>query len=409
MSGAALHRRAAAWLAQAGRTELAIEHALHGDPDAAARMVAGATLSSLFGGHADKLDRWLRAFDDAAFVRHPPLAVVGAWVHLLNGRAAEAERLADIAERATVEGDPGDGSASWASSVSMLRAVMARRGPAVLLADASLAVASEPAWSPWRTNALLMLGAAHMVAGDDVAADAVLADATQAGAVAGATVAWATRASLALARGDWTTAERQVGESLAIIQRARLDQILPALLPFAVSARVALHHGNQTRARSDLVRAQLIRPLASAAAPWASVSALLELSRAYLALADVAGARSAVAEAEAILRARPDLGVLATAVAEMRRRLSLASNTLAGSSALTAAELRMLPMLSTPLTFREIGERVFLSHHTVKTHAISIYGKLGASSRSEAVERAIEIGLLEPFPALAAAPRPPRA
>ena len=372
-------------------------------------MVAGATLSSLFGGHADKLDRWLRAFDDAAFVRHPPLAVVGAWVHLLNGRANEAERLADIAERTTVEGDPGDGSASWDSSVSMLRAVMARRGPAVLLADASLAVASEPAWSPWRTNALLMLGAAHLVAGDDVAADAALADATQAGAVAGATVAWATRASLALARGDWTTAERHVGESLAIIERARLDQILPALLPFAVSARVALHHGNRARARGDLVRAQLIRPLASAAAPWASVSALLELSRAYLALADVAGARSAVAEAEAILRARPDLGVLATAVAEMRRRLNVASSTLAGSSALTAAELRMLPMLSTPLTFREIGERVFLSHHTVKTHAISIYGKLQASSRSEAVERAIEIGLLEPFPALAAAPRPSRA
>jgi LuxR family maltose regulon positive regulatory protein len=59
------------------------------------------------------------------------------------------------------------------------------------------------------------------------------------------------------------------------------------------------------------------------------------------------------------------------------------------------------------LTFREIGERVFLSPHTVKTQAISIYGKLGASSRSEAVERAIELGLLEPFPGLPSTPRPP--
>ena len=56
-----------------------------------------------------------------------------------------------------------------------------------------------------------------------------------------------------------------------------------------------------------------------------------------------------------------------------------------------------------PLTSKEIGDRMFLSRHTVKTQAISIYGKLGASSRSEAVQRAIEIGLLEPFPGL---PRP---
>jgi LuxR family maltose regulon positive regulatory protein len=77
------------------------------------------------------------------------------------------------------------------------------------------------------------------------------------------------------------------------------------------------------------------------------------------------------------------------------------------STTLTPAELRLLPVLSTPLTFREIGERLYLSPHTIKTQAISIYGKLEASSRSEAVERAIELGLLEPFPTLA--PRPTRA
>ena len=55
-------------------------------------------------------------------------------------------------------------------------------------------------------------------------------------------------------------------------------------------------------------------------------------------------------------------------------------------------------MLSTYLTFEEIGERLFISRHTVKSHAVSIYGKLGVSSRSEAVSQAIEIGLLESFP-----------
>jgi LuxR family maltose regulon positive regulatory protein len=61
---------------------------------------------------------------------------------------------------------------------------------------------------------------------------------------------------------------------------------------------------------------------------------------------------------------------------------------------LTTAELRLLPLLATHLSFREIGNRLFVSRNTVKTQAISVYRKLGVSSRSEAIERATEIGLL---------------
>ena len=64
-------------------------------------------------------------------------------------------------------------------------------------------------------------------------------------------------------------------------------------------------------------------------------------------------------------------------------------------SSLTAAELRLLPLLTTHLTFREIGDRLFVSRNTVKTQAISIYRKLGASSRGEAVQRAVELGLVD--------------
>jgi LuxR family transcriptional regulator, maltose regulon positive regulatory protein len=44
--------------------------------------------------------------------------------------------------------------------------------------------------------------------------------------------------------------------------------------------------------------------------------------------------------------------------------------------------------------FQEIGERLYISKHTVKTQATSIYRKLGVSSRSEAIARLQEIGLL---------------
>lgn len=62
---------------------------------------------------------------------------------------------------------------------------------------------------------------------------------------------------------------------------------------------------------------------------------------------------------------------------------------------MTAAELRLLPLLSTHLSFPEIAQELFVSRHTVKSQATSLYRKLGAASRSQAVARSRELGLLE--------------
>ena len=61
---------------------------------------------------------------------------------------------------------------------------------------------------------------------------------------------------------------------------------------------------------------------------------------------------------------------------------------------LTPAESQVLPFLPTHLTIEEIGARLGRSRSTVKTHVASIYEKLGAGKRSEAVDRARELGLL---------------
>jgi LuxR family maltose regulon positive regulatory protein len=205
--------------------------------------------------------------------------------------------------------------------------------------------------------------------------------------------------SSAIVRGDWKAAEAFARESHNILTSAHMDELVSAIIVYAVGARVAFHRGDVTRGRDHLVRAQMVRPLASHAAPSLSVSALLELARAYLAASDVAGARSVVREAQAIVHRRPALGVLVSELAEIRQRTGDAASTLAGSSALTAAELRLLPILPTYLSFQEIADGLSVSRNTVKTQALSIYGKLQASSRGEAVERAIELGLLEPYPA----------
>jgi LuxR family maltose regulon positive regulatory protein len=405
-----LHRRAARWYSSAGRHELAIEHAIaSGDVEVAARMVEEQTLRTFHLGHGDRLERWLASFDDDAYERWPSLAVGAALFHALSGRPEVADHLADIVERSTFSGVPANGSSSFDSARALLRAAMVRRGPDDALENATFAVAAEGPGSPWRTVACETQAMAHVLRGEAAAADEVLADAVDAAPAAGshAFYALAVRASLAMARRDWDAATRYAREAHDRFGRMHFDSVGSSVLVHAVSARVAIHHGDMARGREELVHAQLVRPLASYALPSTAVLALLEVARAYLSIADPAGAGSAVAEAERIVRRRPALGVLTEQLAELRQRSAGSAQALAGPSTLTPAELRVLPMLSTHLKFEEIAERLYVSRHTVKAQIVSIYGKLGVSSRGEAIERAIEIGLLEPFPGLRLAGRVP--
>ena len=101
-------------------------------------------------------------------------------------------------------------------------------------------------------------------------------------------------------------------------------------------------------------------------------------------------------EADEILQRRQHLGSLVDQVERLRARLGQDHGAdYVGASALTAAELRLLPLLSTHLSAPEIAAEMYLSVHTIKTQARSIYRKLGATSRSQAIARARELGLLE--------------
>jgi LuxR family transcriptional regulator, maltose regulon positive regulatory protein len=64
--------------------------------------------------------------------------------------------------------------------------------------------------------------------------------------------------------------------------------------------------------------------------------------------------------------------------------------------ALTRSEARVLRYMPTNLSTREIAAELYLSTNTVKTHQRHLYQKLGASSRTEAVERARALCLLAP-------------
>jgi LuxR family maltose regulon positive regulatory protein len=136
-------------------------------------------------------------------------------------------------------------------------------------------------------------------------------------------------------------------------------------------------------------------PQLTYAIPWLATYVRLELAHLHLALEMPARAHTLLHEIDEILAVRPDLGIVAERAGELRRNLDAGRSPDDGwASTLTPAEARLLPLLASYLSFREIAERLDISRNTVKTQAIAVYRKLDVSSRSEAVQRARELGLV---------------
>jgi LuxR family transcriptional regulator, maltose regulon positive regulatory protein len=401
-----LHTRAATWYEANGLPELAIDHAqAAGDADRVARLVASLIQPTYAAGRVDTARRWLAWFEDEELVDYDlSVAVLGAWIQALVGRPAGAERWADAAERRVAAASavssaqtPPDGSTTE-SYLAMLRGLLCRNGVGRMRADAEAALAGLSPTSPWRATALLLEGVADLLDGQADQADPILADAvelsTQIGALPAASTALAERCLVAMERQHWREATTLAEQALAMLQTGRLNDYIMSPLVHTVAGRTALHHGDLPRAKEHLVQAARLRPLLTYAIPSLGVQTLLELGRAYLMLDDAAGARTVLRQARGILQRRPDLGVLPDQAAELQAKLDTLHQGHPGVSTLTTAELRLLPLLATHLSFLEIGERLYISKHTVKTQAVSIYRKLGTSSRSESVQRLQEIGLL---------------
>jgi LuxR family maltose regulon positive regulatory protein len=361
--------------------------------------VEQAAIGVYRSGRLATVQQWFDWFDDHGLIQqYPAVAVLGAWTQALGGRAAAAERWADAAEQGAYVGLLPDGSASIEGWRALLRAKLCRQGVRQMRADAELALTLIPVGSLWRAPATLLVGISQLLAGDLGVADRVLAQAVEVaqdtGATVAASVALAERALLAIGRQDWQAAETLVNQARSVVASAHLEQGVTSLVLYAAGARVAIHHGRLDQAEQDLARARQLRPQATYALPYYAVQARLELTSAYVALTDVAAARRVLGEVDELLRWRPDLGTLPHEAGQLRAHLDHLRGEVIGAAPLTTAELRVVPLLATHLTFREIGQQLYVSQHTVKTQAISIYRKLGVSSRGQAVQRVQEIGLL---------------
>jgi LuxR family maltose regulon positive regulatory protein len=388
---------AARWCDEQGRTEQAIAYALAADDRGlAASLVERHAMHAFHDGQTALVESWLRALEGEPLERRPGLAVLAGWIHALRGRPQEAEDCMAAAERGIAMAEVLD--ETTVPRLALLRAALCADGVERMQADAQFAVDALDLLSPWRAKALLLVGWSQLLRGMDDAADATLTDAAKASA-AGLTntssIALAGRSVLAAARGDLAGADALATDGIERLVSRSLTARATSAVCYAAGARTAAERGRGEAAREWLDAAHRLMPQVTRALPWLAVQSRLDAARAHLALGEEEQAGLLLAEAEHLLLVRPALGTLAGEVEEVRRRAARRELPAGWAGSLTAAELRLLPMLTTHLSFREIAERLFVSRNTVKTQAISVYRKLGASSRSEAVSRAEALGLIE--------------
>lgn len=168
----------------------------------------------------------------------------------------------------------------------------------------------------------------------------------------------------------------------------------------AALARVAVRRGAPNGAREHVARALELASRTESSSSQLYLDAIL--AEVGIDLGEP-NQGHVVARIREQVRTCPDPGVrLTTFVHDLEERLRAGGlspgpeSVQVGTRAadLTAREVQVLRLLTGLMSAREIADTLYVSHNTVKTQIRSIYRKLGAGSRSEAIARGRELGVI---------------
>jgi LuxR family transcriptional regulator, maltose regulon positive regulatory protein len=397
---AALHLRASAHYAERGSTDPSIAHAVAArDASRTGELLWEHLPTYVAEGRNELVQGWLGDFSAEDLSAHASLSLTAAYSALVLGRVRQAEHWGLVGAAALARSSSPPQVPSLRTGVEVIEAALDRHGVTPMGIHAARAYALEDDDSPWRSICCLLQGVAEHLTGDRSQAREHLEDGIHRSSVVAPPIEMLCLSQLAMItieEGDWDRGCDLIERAVRQVERHDLSSYPASALTFAVSADVSSHVGRVDEGKRDARRAAHLLPHVGEFIPWYEAETRIMLARATLRLADVGAARTLLAQASQLARRVPDAVVFGGWLEETWGLVdSAASSALAGPSALTMAELRILRFLPTHLSFREIGERLHVSTNTVKTQAHAVYRKLDVSSRSEAVARAGAIGLLD--------------
>ena len=393
-----LHLRASEWFEQHGDVEEAIAHSIAArDVARASDLVSRHAHGILRGGRIATLMRWLDELNWTEALADPQLAVIRALAAgELNSSTDAVESWLAIAERSSLDGPLASAMPSLEFGASLIRARFLLGGVARAVEAGRRVSAAADNGTEWRLESLAAHGQTLYLSGQGTKAWKVLEQALlEAQDDAPQTTAdiLAHLALIELDRGDLDRGEVLARRSVALLEARGLGELVSAgaghlALGVALGASGAL-----AEAEAEI---ELGAKLREAPGPtvW-HAHALVFLARARLARGDLAGARHSLSEAQLEVDSLPDVGIVSSLLDDTKRRLEAGIRRPPKvGEALSERELVILRLLAAGLTKPEIARELYIAYNTVKTHTRTIYRKLDASTREDAVARARELKLI---------------
>lgn len=391
-----LNLRAFEWYRDQGSLDEAVTHALRARafPEAAEVLAERWSEYLTTGRHATVL-AWLRQIPPELLDGNAVLLVVYAWTLALDGQREAAEDVIEALERLDHldSGPLPDGFSSVEASLATLRGLISWGEMGRALENSRRAAELEGPESRWRPLVCLALGQSLYLSGENSEAGQWLSES----------------ADPALARGQWRIAASSLSFHSLVAGELGLpdEQTLLA----GQAWEVAREHGlEDVDAELHLAVGASLQASGQLADALAAFERCVLLARRgdffdfaavglirQAALLQATGRRSEasplVDEARALIASCPDPGILADQLAKLEHEPKSPGPT-RDDDTLSARELVVLKMLGGRLSERDIGRELYLSHNTIHSHTKSIYRKLSASSRSEALRNARERGLI---------------
>jgi LuxR family transcriptional regulator, maltose regulon positive regulatory protein len=396
---ATLHRRAAAWHRQAGNLDEAIGHAsAAGDFTEAASLIARHWLTYWRRGQRATVARWLDGLPDEAIMGNPPVAYVTAWIRGYSGASKQqTDDWLAVVERDGAQGSLPDGVSSLAFGANLACAALVfdDLGRSVAAGRRALELAGPDSLQFW-WMAQSALGHALYLSGQAADTQPQLEElvrrvpaTTQPVAVV---LGLAVLSLLAGDQGDDHTATMLARQAALTADTQGLGAEPMCGIAYAALGRALARQGQLAEAEVQLERA--LEPVGIDSMAAQRAFALLLLAPVRRGRGDVAGARVLVEQARELIEQFADSGVLPTLLTQTERALAVAPRRPVEAAPLTERELVVLRLLPTRLSTREIGRELSVSVTTIRSQVQAIYRKLQASTRSEAVAHARELGLL---------------
>lgn len=389
-----LQRKACIAWREAGEWEQAVRHAVAaGEPGLAADVIWALSPEYVSRGRVATIARWAGLLTESELRAHPQTALALGWAAMELGDGELASHCVAI-----VLGAPdrvlADGSVLHAQA-RLIRACVSAQGAGRAREDAAAAAAAQA--DGWQGGiALTILGMLDFLAGETETALEHLrtGEVLSAGVLPTVYVLSLTHQALvAVERGARHEADRLLARALAFQRGTGIESYASQGI-VAPARALTLAHGDRDAARAAADAAGRALATSGDVVPWLGLEMRLVLARARTALGDAPQARELLHECDALLDSHGS-ELMRRWRDEVAAELERLSHEGSGGPLLTTAELRTLQYLPTHLSLREIGELLYITRNTVKTHTIAIYRKLGANSRSEAVARGRELGLLD--------------